>query len=48
MKEKEPLELIGIWSKKRIGVTAEVEAFAELRIIAKVKPTITDKSVIVK
>lgn len=40
MREKELLEPIGIWSKKGMGVTAEVKAFAELRMIAKVKPTV--------
>ncbi|MEM2936513.1 MAG: hypothetical protein QW231_04990 [Candidatus Bathyarchaeia archaeon] len=40
MKEKELLEPIGTWPKKGMGVTAEVKAFAELRMIAKVKPTV--------
>ena len=40
MKEKELLYHLGIWSKKGVDVTAEVAAFAELRMIAKVKPTV--------
>jgi len=40
MKEREVLEPVGIWSKRGTGVTAEVKAFAELRMIAKVKPTV--------
>ncbi len=43
MKEKELLEPIGIWSKKGMGMTAEVKAFAELRMMAKVKPTVLIK-----
>jgi len=40
MKGKELLYPLGIWCKKGVSVTAEVKAFAELRMIAKVKPTV--------
>ena len=43
MKEKAPLAPIGMWSKKGMGTTPEVKAFAELRMIAKVKPTLLIK-----
>ncbi len=40
IKEKELLRPIGIWPKKGMDMTAEVKAFAELRMIARVKPSV--------